>query len=86
MQKILLALTLTIALPVSGQQTADPDCDDPQTQAEMNACAYFGLQAADAELNRVWGSVRTRLKQAKEAIELECVSSSKVEFTSQLLK
>ena len=34
MKKIVLALTLTLALPVAGQQADDADCDDPQTQVE----------------------------------------------------
>ena len=68
MQKIflVLALNLTLALPAAAQQVDDTECDDPQTQAEMNACAYLGLQAADADLNREWQSMRTRMKQEAE--------------------
>ena len=66
MQRILVALALTLALPVLAQQKDGPDCDEPQTQAEMSDCAYERLQEADAELNREWGSLRTRLKQAED--------------------
>jgi uncharacterized protein YecT (DUF1311 family) len=52
MQEKLLALTLVLALPAVAQQADEPDCDNPQTQVEMNACAYERLQEADAELNR----------------------------------
>ena len=68
MRRTLLALALTLAAPVSGQQTGGPDCDEPQTQAEMNACAYESLQVADAELNREWSKLRARLKQAEDDI------------------
>ncbi len=71
MQKIVLALTLTLALPVVGQQVDDADCDDPQTQVEMNACAYLRLQTADAELNSVWGSLHTQLKEAEDNLGFE---------------
>jgi uncharacterized protein YecT (DUF1311 family) len=71
MRIIVLALILTIALPVIGQQVDDADCDDPQTQAEMNGCANIRLQAADAELNREWGSLRTRLTTAEDDLGYE---------------
>jgi uncharacterized protein YecT (DUF1311 family) len=32
----------------------------------MSACAYAEFQAADAELNREWEKLRTRLKQAED--------------------
>jgi len=71
MKKIILALSLTLALPVAGQQVEDADCDDPQTQAEMNACAYLSFQTADAELNSEWGSLRDRLKKAEDDLGFE---------------
>lgn len=71
MQKVILALTLTLAFPAVASQAGDPDCDDPQTQIEMNACAYRGLQAADADLNREWESLRSRLRQAEDDLGYE---------------
>ena len=65
MKKIVLALTLTLALPAVGQQVGDADCDEPQTQVEMNACAYLGFQTADAELNREWGSLRESIDRSR---------------------
>jgi uncharacterized protein YecT (DUF1311 family) len=32
-------------------------CNDPQNQAEMNACAAIDFERADAELNRLWRDV-----------------------------
>jgi uncharacterized protein YecT (DUF1311 family) len=37
------------------------DCDDPQTQMEMNACAGIAYEDADAALNAVYSEVRSRL-------------------------
>lgn len=71
MRKIIIALTLTLALPVVGQQVDDADCDDPQTQAEINVCAYLRLQEADVELNREWGNLRDRLKTAEDDLGYE---------------
>jgi uncharacterized protein YecT (DUF1311 family) len=71
MRLLLLILALTLAAPVSSQQTAGSDCDEPQTQAEMNACAYERLQIADAELNREWSKLRARLKQAENDLGYE---------------
>lgn len=40
------------------------DCDDPQSQREMNACAARDFERADAELNRVW---REAIEQSRRA-------------------
>ena len=71
MRRMLMIFVLTIAAPVSGQPVDDTGCDDPQTQAEMNGCAYERLQKADAELNREWANLRTRLKQAEDDLGYE---------------
>ena len=31
-----------------------PNCDDPQTTADMNQCADIAFQKADKELNALW--------------------------------
>jgi uncharacterized protein YecT (DUF1311 family) len=52
--------TLHIALAaMAALQTPyqDHHCDDPQHQADMNACAAIDFEAADAELNAVWSDV-----------------------------
>ena len=48
---ILFAAALAGAQPSA---EAEPDCDDPQNQAAMNACAAIDFQRADAELNAAW--------------------------------
>jgi uncharacterized protein YecT (DUF1311 family) len=65
------ALTLTLAFPAAAARASGPDCDEPQTQAEINACAYEALQEADAELNDEWKSLRTRLRKAEEDLGYE---------------
>ncbi|MGZ8283945.1 MAG: lysozyme inhibitor LprI family protein, partial [Allosphingosinicella sp.] len=46
---------MALALQGSPQaQAREHHCDDPQNQADMNACAYLDFQVADAELNRLW--------------------------------
>jgi uncharacterized protein YecT (DUF1311 family) len=71
MQKAILTLSLALVFPAVAQQAADSDCDDPQNQAEMGNCAYFKMQAADADLNREWESLRSRLKQAEDDLSYE---------------
>jgi uncharacterized protein YecT (DUF1311 family) len=65
-QELVFALTLTLAFPAVAPQASGPDCDNPQTQVEMNACAYESFLEADAELNSEWKSLRTRLRQAED--------------------
>jgi len=50
---------------------SDSDCDNPQTQVEMNACVYLSLQTADTDLNREWESLRTRLKALENDLGYE---------------
>jgi uncharacterized protein YecT (DUF1311 family) len=53
---ILLFFALMAAEP-------EPDCKEPVTQLDMNRCSYLDYQAADAELNRVWGDVSAVMKK-----------------------
>ncbi|MEO0797572.1 MAG: lysozyme inhibitor LprI family protein [Pseudomonadota bacterium] len=39
------------------------DCNDPQTQAAMDACAGQDWQRADRDLNRIYGQVRAALRK-----------------------
>jgi uncharacterized protein YecT (DUF1311 family) len=50
-----LALIL-LAVPAAAQ---DLNCDDPQFQQEMNACAELGWKDADRALNALWGQAKT---------------------------
>lgn len=40
----------------------ESDCEEAQTQAEMNACAYQDWEAADAVLNALWPQARAVTK------------------------
>lgn len=41
----------------------EPDCSDPQTQADMNQCAGRDAAAADADLNLVYRQVVAHFEQ-----------------------
>jgi uncharacterized protein YecT (DUF1311 family) len=52
---MIATLVLALALqPSPAAQRREHQCDDPQNQADMNACAALDFAEADAELNRVW--------------------------------
>ena len=70
-QRLVFALALTLAFPAVAPHASGPDCDNPQTQVEMNACAYESLREVDAELNSEWKSLRTRLRQAEDDLGYE---------------
>ena len=63
MKRIVLALLLSCeAVSASAQRRAVKDpCRDPQSQAEMNLCAREKFKAADAELNRVYNRLASKL-------------------------
>lgn len=71
------AVTNANATPdVSGMRVAQqPNCNNPQTQGEMNACAGIAYQNADRRLNQVYrqllpklsGSRRQKLISAQQA-------------------
>ncbi|HEV7892822.1 MAG TPA: lysozyme inhibitor LprI family protein [Pyrinomonadaceae bacterium] len=65
MKRILLTLLLSCAalsaeVPAQKPEANDP-CRDPQSQAEMNMCAAKRFKAADAELNRVYNRLVSKL-------------------------
>lgn len=61
MRKALPLALMALVLPGrAGAQ--DADCAAPQTQAEMNACAYQDWEAADAALNALWPQARAVTK------------------------
>lgn len=57
---ILLITSLVITLPAIAK--AEPNCDEPKDQAEMNFCAAEELKSSDAELNQIYGQVTKDLK------------------------
>ena len=68
----MIATTIAaLALIASAQAADEPNCDDPQNQAEMNLCAALDFQAQDAELNRVWAEAIEAARQADREINRE---------------
>lgn len=67
--KLSAKLALIIALaPLSIAWAAD--CDHTTTQTNMNACADQAYKQSDAELNRVYKQITSRLKDDKAARKL----------------
>lgn len=51
---------------VTGVHVAQrPNCKNPQTQAEMNACAGLSYQAADRRLNQVYQRLLPKLTSSR---------------------
>ncbi|MFB2918339.1 lysozyme inhibitor LprI family protein [Aerosakkonema funiforme] len=65
---------LSIALSVVGAAPKTPDvrvaqqpnCNNPQTQSEMNACAGISYQNADRKLNQVYQQLLPKLPAARK--------------------
>ncbi|MBE9179859.1 DUF1311 domain-containing protein [Oculatella sp. LEGE 06141] len=49
------------------------ECDNPQTQVEINICAQAGYEAADRQLNRVYQQLKNSLnsQEQEQLIEAE---------------
>ena len=65
--------TMIAAVALIGAQDAgdQPNCEDPQYQAEMNLCAVRDFETQDAELNRVWREVIAAARAADREIDRE---------------
>lgn len=60
MTRLVVVAALGAAALVASQvraNAADTSCKNPKTQFELSACAGKDAQAADAELNRVYGQL-----------------------------
>ena len=55
---ILAALALATV-----QAEEKPNCDDPKSQPEMNACAFAAYEVADAAMNRQWKPLLAKMKE-----------------------
>jgi len=60
-------ISLMMAAALLGAQ--EPNCADPQYQAEMNRCAYLDFQAADRELNQLWPQMIAAARRADAEID-----------------
>ncbi|MCL1463784.1 lysozyme inhibitor LprI family protein [Argonema galeatum] len=73
MRKFLLATASTvtffglgIAALADVRVAQQPNCNDPQTQSEMNACAGISYQNADRKLNQVYQQLLPKLPAARK--------------------
>ena len=62
--------TPSIASPASGttnlQLAQNPNCNNPQTQSQMNICASIAYQNADRKLNQVYRQLLPKLSAARK--------------------
>lgn len=58
---MLSCAALSAAADAAQRRKAKDPCDDAQSQAEMNMCAAAKFKAADAELNRVYNRLVSKL-------------------------
>ncbi|MCZ8190393.1 MAG: lysozyme inhibitor LprI family protein [Microcystis sp. LE19-338.1B] len=62
--------TPSIASPTSGatelQLAQRPNCNNPQTQSQMNICAGIAYQNADRKLNQVYRQLLPKLSAARK--------------------
>ncbi|MEP5732064.1 MAG: lysozyme inhibitor LprI family protein [Sulfitobacter sp.] len=54
---------VALLLPQPSQAQSPSECNAPQTQQAMNACAALEYREADAALNEAWKSARAFAKQ-----------------------
>lgn len=71
LQQILVSFTgcfvigfASFSMPAIAQ--IQPNCQNPQTQTELNICATRDAQAADQQLNQVYEEVRAKLDGTSE--------------------
>ena len=65
----MIALVVAALAAAQPSAPAEPDCNDPMSQLEMNACAALDFERADAELNRVWREAVAAARAADAEID-----------------
>lgn len=70
-------LAVSCAFTVSAQEK-DP-CADPQTQTQINTCAAEQYSKADADLNKVYSEIMSRLNCQRKA-QLKAVQFAWIKF------
>ena len=55
-------MILIAAMALAALQ-ADPECKDPVSQHQANACAYGDFERADAAMNRQWKPLLAKMKE-----------------------
>lgn len=77
---ILSCLILATSSPGSHAQDAEPDCSDQKDQSTMTRCAGLDYEKADADLNRIWPSIKA------EAVESDAAEGNgKTDFLDALM-
>lgn len=64
---VVLALMLSLTLPMQATAQSSVDCTAPTDQQSMNICAARAYQQADAALNAAWGPARDFARQIGQA-------------------
>ena len=71
------AVLILTLVPSMLHAQGKPDCNDPQTQTEMNICAGLDYKAADAELNRVYKAAIANMKEMDASLPPELKGAEK---------
>lgn len=78
------ALLLALALvPSALLAQGRPNCQNPQTQTDMNICAGLDYKAADAELNRAYKAAMAAMKDMDANLPPELKGAEKALRTAQ---
>ncbi len=71
MRIVAAAALLAVLTGPQAWAQADIDCENAQTQFEMNMCAAQDYQAADDELNAIWKEARARADELDAQFDKE---------------
>ena len=67
MPTLLLSCAALLTTASAQKRAAANPCDDARTQLDMNICADKQFKIADAELNRVYNQLASKLEEDKRA-------------------
>lgn len=65
-QSTFAAVFLMMSIPAAAQDEPQVDCNNAQTQVELNYCAHVDWEEADVELNFTYKEVRAKLAERDE--------------------
>ncbi|HAU76397.1 MULTISPECIES: lysozyme inhibitor LprI family protein [Agrobacterium] len=76
----LICITAGISMPVAAQE---PNCKEPQTQADMTICAGKDYEKADKELNVAYQKLRKLLIERDKAADADGKGATDALVTAQ---
>lgn len=76
----LICVTACISMPVAAQE---PNCKEPQTQADMTICAGKDYEKADKELNVAYQKLRKLLIERDKAADADGKGATDALVTAQ---